>query len=474
MKPLLKRIAALTLCGLLAVPAVPAAGYESSEEIAFSLRPMETESGSYLIDGNTVYLTDEQAEAGISVRLGMYIEADYPDILCLSAKIVSDSANLTFNSESYQNPTAPYSDEPITYTLSDGTTFSTKLKPYCFGSIGSSGTYLTNSFGVFTNFKTDENAVITFVNNTSTMPFLGSTSDEFSYIEFDVDVAPGTQPGVYTISFVHDAEGEDLGHTYVSSDNGSGGYTDTFPTLKGASIVVSESQYLMTQPTQHQFLYAEDTTPIRTEHFFDEDARIAVAGENGYAYETLDVSAVSVTASGGLSNEELNQVDSIGKVLTAEDSELLSPKEYMALHNEQLTSNPDDALLADQPFTLLCRLEYEGQPLCSADGNPVIAAAYIGHRGDANQDGTTDATDAAKILRYAASEGSGKTASLTGWGDQYTAEKLAYFLADVNGSSTSCGEKDASPLDATDASLILAYAAAAGTGTIPDWSEILG
>ena len=86
--------------------------------------------------------------------------------------------------------------------------------------------------------------------------------------------------------------------------------------------------------------------------------------------------------------------------------------------------------------------------------------------GDVNLDNAVDAKDAAKILVYAATIGSGKTAYLYSESDA-DQEHLAYSLADVDNT----GESD-SPLDAKDAAVVLVYAAAAGSGNDVSWIEV--
>ncbi len=93
---------------------------------------------------------------------------------------------------------------------------------------------------------------------------------------------------------------------------------------------------------------------------------------------------------------------------------------------------------------------------------------YIGVRGDANMDGTTDAKDAAEILVYAAAVGAGTKKPLYS-DENETLEEFAFTLADVNGT----GDAQSS-LDATDAASILVYAAAVGSGKEVNWDEILG
>ena len=91
---------------------------------------------------------------------------------------------------------------------------------------------------------------------------------------------------------------------------------------------------------------------------------------------------------------------------------------------------------------------------------------WIAHKGDVNLDGVVNAKDAALILVYAADAGAGNDAFLTESHDD-TEEQFAYFLADIDGEG-----KENSPLNAMDAAKILIYAAMQGSGNQPDWNEI--
>lgn len=245
-----KLLAVLTSLGLMTAAVLPvSAGYTGSEEIAFSLRPMETEGYGYEANGNVAYVPVEEAQAGTTVHIGMYIEAEYADLVFLYAKMQSDSPNVTFNEETFYNPTHYYSDEKLTYTLSDGTVIASRLKPYCFGYVNSSNVYVSTSPSLSTNFNAEDNSFylnwmygITSGAKQDTASFLGSSSDELSFVEFDVELAAGTEPGVYRISFVDGVNENGTPLTAVESDDSAEGlgYTTTIPTMKGATIVVGK------------------------------------------------------------------------------------------------------------------------------------------------------------------------------------------------------------------------------------------
>ena len=97
------------------------------------------------------------------------------------------------------------------------------------------------------------------------------------------------------------------------------------------------------------------------------------------------------------------------------------------------------------------RLDYIAHAPYAApqSGDPVLA------KGDLSGDGTVNASDASLVLIYAASKGAGVDPGILP--QQETA-------ADVNADST---------VNASDAALILIYAAVEGAGGVPDWSSIL-
>lgn len=477
MKKLIGRAAAMLLCAGLVIPAVPANAAYTPEEITLSLRPMASEEASYAIQENTVYLTAEQAQAGVSVHMGIYIEAERSDVTILSAKVASGCETITFDSESCFNPSAPgYTEEAVTYTLSDGTTFSTNFKPFCFGMLTAQGSYRPNCFGVNTGFQPEANTMITMITNTATMPFFGPASDELSFVEFDMDIAAGTAPGVYDLSFVCEADGTSLGKTYISSLRDGGGYDDVIPQVENARIVISDQEVILPEKPVPQHFYTDDAEQIAFSQFFPEDACVIVSGENGYVTEKIDYSQMQVQPVDAFPEEELDDyISSVGNVVMIESdtTEPSSPNAYWQ-ELQKLVENNELYLKIPGLFTFYLQLSYKGASLLHDDGSASYAAGYVGHRGDANYDGKTDAEDASKILMYAANKGVGNAASLTGVSTNasHLSEKMAYFLADVDGGSLSCGE-DGSMLDANDASSILLYAAIEGAGMTPDWAEIL-
>lgn len=423
----------------LAASAFPvSASYQSADEIAFALRGIETEGCGYLVQDNLVYVAPSAAAAGTSVHIGMFIEAEYADLAILNAEIVSDSPMVTFDPTTYHNPTALYSTEKMTYVTEAGVEFSTRLRPYCFGKINSAGVYQSNSFGVNENFNEENTSfnvmwMHSYTDNLLSAEFFGSRSDEYSFIELDVNIAAGTQPGEYNLLFASDiTEEEPFGQSFVTSDDSTEEkdiYTEMIPTLKDLKIIVPPSDYLATEyPSAYRWL--DDATALSGADFFTEDAVMYVGSANGFTAQKLDPSLLD-SAVFGL--------------------------------NIQYLTDPENFVCGN-----MFEMQYNGSRFCTLDywtDDYLFADVFSGVRGDINEDSTVNAADAAEILVYAAERGAGK---------ENTLSRRTYFLADVNEGSTTCGENDGTALDAKDAGAILQYAAVSGTGVTPDWTEIVG
>jgi hypothetical protein len=180
------------------------------------------------------------------VHTGLYIEADRAELCYISVCMNSDSENVRFLKDTYLSPASILYDPPQTFTLPDGTSFQSEFIPSCLGEIGRSGTYRPTVWDYQYNFLTDENALrITWQNFGNATSFLGGVSDAYSFTEFDMQLAPGTASGVYTVSFstTGSLDRENRSKTYVTSDESADGksiYADLIPTLKSAQIVVTQ------------------------------------------------------------------------------------------------------------------------------------------------------------------------------------------------------------------------------------------
>ncbi len=419
-----KGLFAALLSAALLFRTMPAAAYKSADEIALSLRPMTCGEGVYIPEDtqNQVYVSPDAALAGTTVHFGVYIETDRAEICFFSMMMQSDCETITFNEKTFQAPNVILNEQGDTYTLPDGQTFSSRWKPYCLGTLSSSGTYSPSCYTLNANFIEEENALKTVwmrgIGNATS--FLGGTSDSYTFIDVDVEIAPGTQPGIYHLSFIaDDSVSISQSPTYISSDESNGGtsaYADIIPTLQNAEIIVGACSL---DSEETAFRSAEDTTAFTAQDFTGNVRRL--------------------NADGSFQNTPL----------AADGMTLLNP-----------ISSPS-AMNVTVPQSMTARLEYEGLPVLTASGKPAEVLYRVGQRGDANMDGVTNASDAAVMLIYAAQYGAGGDAALA---ENAEDEAFAQYLANVN--------RDAQ-VNASDAACALIYAAIAGSGSTPDWSQIL-
>ena len=442
MKKYLSKISALFLCSVLFTGGLSAGATYAPEDFTISLRAM---NGGDIPESNAnkIYVSPEDAEKGTTLHFGVYLEAEKEDLVILTTHIQSESDMITFDSSTFQTPSNPAYSEAQSFTLPDGTTFSTKFKPYCVGAINSIGNYTPNASGCLPNIS-EQLLKFTWMANyentgglvTNTAHFLGGASDYFSFIEFDMNIAAGTASGVYPITFLTNEDYPDRA-TSVSSDvsipdpnpDHAGmvltKYADVIPTLKHAEIVIAEKPPALETDIQSCFRFADDDTPFTIEDFPSETS-ISYGGDS----------------------------------LTFRTDDLL----------EFFTAGSPAEMDIEMPVTLQSELSLSGMEIQTSDGSPASLAYRVGMKGDANLDGIVDSKDAAAVLRYAADIGSGQASALTEEGDTET-ERFAYFLADIDGESRDSGE-DGSELTAGDAGKILLYAAGNGSGDPVDWESM--
>lgn len=236
------RITAALLGSAMLLGAMPVqAVYESPEEIAFSLRPMADSAHAYEIIGNRVTIPYEDAAAGTDVHFGIFIEAEEAELAFIRLELLSDSSSITLHdaADIYEK-----SEEAQTYALPDGTSFTTQYAhPYCLAKCNSFGDYLPSAMTMNANLETPGTGIFVWQGGTeNTTSFLGGVSDYFSFVEFDVNIAPGTAPGTYHLDFLAEAEDGKSKPSYITSilekEDNKIGYSDLVPTLKGAEIVV--------------------------------------------------------------------------------------------------------------------------------------------------------------------------------------------------------------------------------------------
>ena len=445
MKKIIFKIPAIALCLSGLTNAMPVhSAYHSADEITFSLRSM---TGGYISkdNPNKIYISPEQAKNGTTIHAGMYIEADYADLSYISAVLQSENENIIFQKETFQTPVSYAYEEAQEFILSDGTSFSTRFKPFCFGRINSMNRYETGSYAFDANIQ---ELLFTATwqydlknQETWSAEFFGISSDELSFVDFDMQIAPETSAGIYPINFVV-KDSFVVGSTYLTSDDSipdeenPGKYISVYnslvPTLKPLEIVIAETNPIIqteviNSESMNCFRYSHDTTDFSVEDFLPE-----IVFRYGEDEITENVSTLLETFTAG---------------------------------------NPESIYSKTPVVTSENFLTVSGVPLENDANQQVALTYYIGQKGDVNRDGVVDAEDATIILIYSAERGAGNDYYLTDNTDN-TMENFAYFLGDVNGESKNSGQ-DGSELDASDATFILQYSALTGSGHTVDWNELI-
>ncbi len=242
----------LALCSAMLMSALPVhAAYNSPDEIALRIDSLES-IGSEIPQYQ--YVTKKMAQQGTTLHFGVFIEADRAEFSIIGLKIASDCEEIRFDQDGLLSPITSVCDEPVVQQLANGTEFSTTLKPYCLGKLTSAGVYTPNCFSFNLNADTETNTLqVYWMHGIGQVEaFLdGQPSDALHFVEFNVEVAPGIEPGAYHLDFItaedaKTAEYEKL--TYVVSDNGTqmaSEYHNIIPTLKGITIVVEGQDDLL-------------------------------------------------------------------------------------------------------------------------------------------------------------------------------------------------------------------------------------
>ena len=129
---------------------------------------------------------------------------------------IEDSSGKYVTLKNLKDPTYKVNEEK-TYTNSLNETFKTKMTPFCYGTITSSGDMkkmgsftIGDDINKETGLHPDARAFIftssiyTQELENPTRTWLGATSDEYMLTEFEVEFAKDTPAGTYTISFLKD------------------------------------------------------------------------------------------------------------------------------------------------------------------------------------------------------------------------------------------------------------------------------
>lgn len=243
-----------------------------------------------------------------------------------------------------------------------------------------------------------------------------------------VSVLHGDQEAEISLSY-RDSMGNEVDDpiasgTYTVTVHGAGDYTGTQTftyTISEPAISVTGYHYEII-PAQPQYRYADDSEKLSPADLIEKLLRYEVYSDGTQSKTAVEVKDLSIVS---------------------------------------FRQTPDQLYAAGTAkYSLTAEIEDAFGKTTIADA----ASVYIGVRGDANQDGTADAKDAAVLLTYAAKQGAGNAAVLYSESDD-ALEQFVFFLAEVDASGKA---------DALDAAAILRYAAAAGSGEVKTWEEILG
>lgn len=260
----LKLIPAAALCAAMLIQTLPACAITDSDHFALSIRTSE----GTVPDDRCFHISAEDAVKGTTLHLGVFVESESSALNRLGVRLRSDSASVTF-----ANPltaTDTISESEITYLLPDGTAFSTKLQPYCFGTLGVNAAYLPDCMECKANLMSDTDLYVYWLYGIGNAKgFLGGKSDLFSFCTFDAVIAPGTKAGTYTIGFladetVHNPEIEHLTSSMWDAGTPSEPeYHRVMPALKDVKIVVDgAAERLKGDVTNDGRINAEDATEV--------------------------------------------------------------------------------------------------------------------------------------------------------------------------------------------------------------------
>ncbi len=169
---------------------------------SFKIIPSTYTDNYNMITDNIVHISPEDAKNGVKLVSTVIIKDEKKLIYTTSIKWQSSDPNVKL-SKLYSSKN-PITDSPITFLTSDGRSFTTYSAPFTYAVInGDSEMQLQYNY----TSVVDENAnamSVTYEHITANpKPFetLGATTDEFPFAIFDIEIAPGTPEGVYSVYF---------------------------------------------------------------------------------------------------------------------------------------------------------------------------------------------------------------------------------------------------------------------------------
>ena len=216
MKKLISAVTSICMTATMFTAVAPASVSALDDSKTLSLRTIG--------GGNTYTISAEEIAAGdVTLHCGLYLEeategeiSSFQALFGIRDTSTGSMDDITMTSL-IKDITGNYYDSNVDYTMTDGTTFSTKKLPFAFGGFNSRGNYApkaTNYDATYSDARTDLGANLPNIycawlavddpnDDTDNIEWLGSTSDEFPVCYFDITIKQGAS-GTYEIACYDD------------------------------------------------------------------------------------------------------------------------------------------------------------------------------------------------------------------------------------------------------------------------------
>ncbi len=455
-------------------------------------------------------LTAEEAASGEAViPVSVYIKGTTDNRITVSAancQILANETSYTYMRDQLA-PNLSYNEQ--TYTVL-GEEFTTKYRPFCFGSV-SKGKYSNSTFlSTIRDYCTDRvegNTIYYNGNDTVKVKISGRV-----YVNEEGVPAPDSvshelicpltvnEDGSASYSFLYaDKQGTE---TTVAMSTGIIPYYqpetlevgDMIPdinnliswigNLDGAKFLGNSDDFPLMETT----LRFKNNTPCGIYNITSNQEYCNIsATESGtmcdlpleYRNAAIAVGVESASISTSTLPEYAFFYSHDNKIITAGSigGQVLADISYTDGSSEDaknitgaVNANVTPASLFDGSSTATSVTLYCGDTELIRGGSTYIQNVMVGAKGDANLDGTVAIDDAAAILAYYAKNAAGIDASLTD-GKNKTLENFAFFLSDINTQSRTGQEGGALTID--DAADILSYYASTAAGITLSWDKFL-
>ncbi len=163
------------------------------------------------VEGTTVNVSADAVKAGdVKIPLAVYVESETSDVKGLSAGITVNSKNADVKNIKFAGyaPGDVYFDSDVSYTMKDGTTFTTNKVVSFAGAYNKRQGYSPN--GRYTAFAREkmesygvENAYLglSWISSGSKYEWFGEKSTDYPFAVFDVTLPKGIAEGDYVIDY---------------------------------------------------------------------------------------------------------------------------------------------------------------------------------------------------------------------------------------------------------------------------------